>query len=63
MAKDTNGFTSEYEELKGDVLLAQGDRPGARRAYQTAIEKAPRGSSYLPALTMKRDNLGPEPAQ
>jgi predicted negative regulator of RcsB-dependent stress response len=63
MAKDTNGFTSEYEELKGDVLLAQGDRSGARRAYQTAIEKAPRGSSYLPTLTMKRDNLGPEPAQ
>jgi predicted negative regulator of RcsB-dependent stress response len=60
--KDTDGFVSEYEELKGDVLLAQGDRPGARRAYQTAIEKAPRGSSYLQALTMKRDNLGAEPA-
>jgi len=60
--KDTNGFVSEYEELKADALLAQGDRDGARRAYQVAIEKAPRASSYLQALTMKRDNLGPEKA-
>ena len=58
--KDTNGFISEYEEIRGDGLLAQGDRDGARRAYQTAIEKLPRASSYLQALTMKRDNLGPE---
>ncbi|MEK7304195.1 MAG: tetratricopeptide repeat protein [Pseudomonadota bacterium] len=58
--KDANGFISEYEEIRGDVLLAQGDRDGARRAYQTAIEKLPRASSYLQALTMKRDNLGPE---
>ena len=60
--KDTNGFVSEYEELKADALLAQGDRDGARRAYQAAIEKTPRASSYLQALTMKRDNLGPEKA-
>jgi predicted negative regulator of RcsB-dependent stress response len=57
--KDTNGFVSEYEELKADALLAQGDRDGARRAYQAAIENTPRASSYLQALTMKRDNLGP----
>ena len=60
--KDTNGFISEYEEIRGDVLLAQGDREGARLAYRTAIEKLPRASSYLQALTMKRDNLGPEKA-
>jgi len=60
--KDTNGFTSEYEEIRGDVLLAQGDRDGARRAYQAAVEKLPRASSYLQALIMKRDNLGPEKA-
>mgnify|MGYP003414167696 CR=1 FL=1 len=58
--KHTDGFASEYEELKADVLLAQGNREGARRAYQAAIEKLPRASSYLQALTMKRDNLGPE---
>jgi predicted negative regulator of RcsB-dependent stress response len=60
--KDTNGFVSEYEELKADALLAQGDRDGARRAYQAAIEKTPRASLYLQTLTMKRDNLGPEKA-
>ena len=60
--KDTSGFVSEYEELKADALLAQGDRDGARRAYQAAIEKTPRASLYLQALTMKRDNLGPEKA-
>jgi len=60
--KDTNGFISGYEEVRGDVLLAQGDRDGARRAYQAAIEKLPRTSSYLQALTMKRENLGPEKA-
>ncbi len=61
-SKDTHGFISEYEEIRGDGLLVQGDRDGARRAYQTAIEKLPRASSYLQALTMKRDNLGPEKA-
>jgi predicted negative regulator of RcsB-dependent stress response len=60
--KDTNGFVSGYEELKADALLAQGDRDGARRAYQAAVEKTPRASSYLQALIMKRDNLGPEKA-
>ncbi len=61
--KDTNGFISEYEEIRGDVLLAQGDREGARRAYQEAIEKLPRVPRHTCRyLTMKRDNLGPEKA-
>lgn len=60
--QDTDGFVSEYAELRGDVLLAQGDRDGARRAYQLAIEKVTPSSSYLQMLTMKRDNLGPEKA-
>jgi predicted negative regulator of RcsB-dependent stress response len=60
--KETDGFASEYEELKGDALLAKGDRHAARRAYQAAIDALARGSSYAQALGMKRDNLGPEPA-
>jgi len=60
--QETDGFVSEYAEIRGDVLLAQGDRDGARRAYQTAIEKIAPSSSYLQVLTMKRDNLGPEKA-
>jgi predicted negative regulator of RcsB-dependent stress response len=60
--KDMDGFVSEYEEIRGDILVAQGDREGARRAYQTAIEKISSASSYLQVLTMKRNNLGPEKA-
>lgn len=60
--KDMHGFTSEYEELKGDLLLAQGDRSGARRAYQAAIDSLVRGSAYGQVLNMKRDNLGPDAA-
>lgn len=60
--KDTDGFASEYEELKGDVLLAQADQSGARRAYQAAIDSLVRGSSYAQVLTMKRDNLGVDSA-
>ena len=60
--KETDGFVSEYEELKGDALLAKGDRQAARRAYQAALAALVRGSSYAQALSMKRDNLGPETA-
>lgn len=59
--RDTGGFASEYEELKGDALLAKGDRDGARRAYQAALDRLTRGSSYGRLLAMKRDDLGPEP--
>lgn len=57
--KDRDGFISEYEELRGDLLLSHGDVNGARHAYLTAIGNMTRSSSYLQALTMKRDNLGP----
>lgn len=59
--KETDGFSSEYEELKGDVWLAKGDRNAARRAYQAAIAALVRDSSYAQLLGMKRDNLGAEP--
>jgi predicted negative regulator of RcsB-dependent stress response len=56
--KDNNGFASGYQELRGDALLAKGDRAGARAAYQAAIENLPRESPYAHFLSMKRDNLG-----
>lgn len=58
--KDTNGFESAYEELRGDVLLAKGDRDGARRAYRAALDKLPRDAAYGRLLSLKLDNLGPE---
>lgn len=57
--RDPGGFESEYAELKGDALLAKGDRDGARTAYQTALDKLPPQSPYQRLLAMKRDNLGP----
>lgn len=45
-------------ELRGDALLASGDRPGARAAYDAAIDAAERaGISGRPLLEMKRDDL------
>lgn len=60
--KDQAGFEAEYEELKGDVYAAQGQREQARAAYREAIKHLPAGSSYLPVLNMKLDDLGPEKA-
>lgn len=57
--RDPDGFESEYAELKGDALLAKGDRDAARNAYQTALDKLPPQSPYQRLLAMKRDNLGP----
>jgi len=59
--KDRAGFESEYEELKGDVLLAKGDRAGAHLAYQAALDKLPRNSAYGRFLIMKLDNVNPGP--
>lgn len=58
--KDSGGFESEYQELKGDALLARDERSAARAAYQAALDSLPRGSGYAAMLGMKRDNLGPE---
>jgi predicted negative regulator of RcsB-dependent stress response len=56
--KDKGGFTAEYAELKGDILLARGDRDAARTAYQEAVKETKPQSAYLPYLTMKLNDLG-----
>jgi predicted negative regulator of RcsB-dependent stress response len=58
--KDTAGFESDYEELRGDLLAAKGDKQAAREAYARAIKHLDPRSSYLPVLNMKLDDLGPE---
>ncbi|GAB4513822.1 MAG: tetratricopeptide repeat protein [Sulfuricaulis sp.] len=60
--KDRAGFEAEYEELKGDILVAQGQRDAARSAYREALKYLPAGSPYAPMLNMKLDDLGPEKA-
>ncbi len=58
--KDIAGFESDYEELRGDLLAAKGDKQAAREAYARAIKHLGAASSYLPVLNMKLDDLGPE---
>ena len=48
------GFGSVVAELRGDVLLAQGDQDGAREAYQAAVDSAENISG---TLQLKLDNL------
>lgn len=56
------GFEAEYEELKGDIHVAQGQRDAARSAYREALKYLPADSTYAPMLNMKLDDLGPEKA-
>lgn len=58
--KERPGFEVEYEELKGDILVAQGQRNAARSSYREALKHLPADSTYAPILNMKLDDLGPE---
>lgn len=54
------GFQGEANELRGDALRAQGDRKGARDAYQAALAKLPPNSGVTTNLRLKFDDLGEE---
>lgn len=60
--KDRAGFEAEYEELRGDILVAEGRLQDARAAYREALKHLPPESPYAPILNMKLDDLGPEQA-
>ena len=46
-----------FDELRGDILLSQGDVDGARTAYQKASELAATGTQPRPVLEMKLNDL------
>ncbi len=48
-------FAGLAAEVRGDLLLARGDRAGARAAYQTALDEISGGDRTL--LQMKLDDL------
>ncbi|CAK0738126.1 Ancillary SecYEG translocon subunit [Gammaproteobacteria bacterium] len=54
------GFQAEADELRGDVLRTQGDRAGARAAYQAALSKLSPSSGVATNLRLKLDDLGKE---
>jgi len=53
-------FASRYQELRGDILLAQGKQQEARAAYQAAIDKisGASGGAGRELLQQKLDSLG-----
>ena len=51
-------FSALYEDLKGDVLVAQGKPQEARAAYQTALDKSESKSGYRALVQVKLDALG-----
>ncbi|KPP97723.1 tetratricopeptide repeat protein [Marinobacter sp. HL-58] len=53
---DAGSFSAVFTELKGDILLAQGDREGARDAYLAAREQTQQGRSGI--LELKLSDLG-----
>lgn len=53
---DTGSFSALFSELRGDILLAKGDRSGARDAYLAAREQSDTGRSGV--LELKLSDLG-----
>ncbi|MBW4936323.1 YfgM family protein [Marinobacter sp. F4206] len=55
-ATSADAFEAIFSELRGDILLAQGDKEGAREAYLAAREQSQQGRSGL--LQLKLSDLG-----
>jgi predicted negative regulator of RcsB-dependent stress response len=55
-AGNADTFSAIYSELRGDILLAQGDPEGARDAYLAAREQSQQGRSGI--LELKLADLG-----
>ncbi|MCD1630389.1 MULTISPECIES: YfgM family protein [Marinobacter] len=55
-AANADAFAGVFSELRGDILLAQGDTDGARDAYITAREQNQQGRSGI--LELKLSDLG-----
>ena len=53
----TGGHQALSFELKGDILLAQGDASGARDAYQSALDFSAEQGINNPYLQVKLNDL------
>ena len=52
-----DAYLSVKEITQGDILMAQGKRQAARKAYKTALKHLPQGSSMRDILIAKYNNL------
>ncbi|MHB1186920.1 YfgM family protein [Thiobacillus sp.] len=59
-ATHSDAFAFRFNDLKGDVLLAQGKPAEARTAYQAAFSKMAQDNPYRNIVEMKLDALGGE---
>jgi predicted negative regulator of RcsB-dependent stress response len=57
-AKHPQSFDGLYDDLKGDVLLAQGKKQEAHAAYQKAYGEIEEKNGYRNLIKMKLDALG-----
>lgn len=56
-AEDTTPYARLYDDLRGDVLVAQGRGEEARKAYQRALEKTAPGEPLRSLIELKLDAL------
>lgn len=56
--KPRDAYAVLYEDLKGDVLGAQGKTEEARAAYRLALQKSDQTGSYRQLIELKLDALG-----
>jgi predicted negative regulator of RcsB-dependent stress response len=56
--KPGESMSGLYADLRGDILLAQGNSADARNAYQQALDRSEAGSPYRATLQLKLDALG-----
>jgi predicted negative regulator of RcsB-dependent stress response len=56
-AVDPGAFKPRFDEVRGDVLYAKGDKPGALAAYRSARQEAMTQAGDTQLLDMKIDDL------
>ena len=54
----TEAFVGAYADLRGDVLVAQGEIAEARAQYEQAIEQSRENSAWRDVVQLKLDALG-----
>ncbi|RFA30550.1 hypothetical protein CAI21_05760 [Alkalilimnicola ehrlichii] len=57
------GFRSQYQELRGDIYLAQGESAAAERAYRSALSAADIDGQRRSLIELKLVDMGVEPSE
>lgn len=57
-ASHSDAFAPRFDDLRGDVLVAQGKQADARAAYQSAFAALPEDNPYRSIVELKLDSVG-----